>query len=440
MPVRRLHSFSLAIAFLATQSLWGEVKVLKNFTLIDGTGRAPAPSSAMIIDNGRITWVGPAAQLKAPAGAEVTDLTGKFVMPGIINLHGHVGNTLDYVNQDSKIFSRQSVEKQLKDYAAYGVTAVISMGTDKDLMFQIRAEQRAGRPTMARVYTAGQGMILKGGYGGIEGTNEGLSNVSQVETAVAAQAAKGVDFIKLWLDDELGHFPKMPPEMSKAIIDSAHKHNLRALAHVFYYSDAEHLVNQGINGLVHSVRDKPVDQAMIANMKKHGTWQMAGTLSREASMFAYGQTPVFINDPFFTKRVAPATLQLLSSPERQKTITSDPNYSKYPSFLEMAKKNMKMLADNGVKYGFGTDTGPPGRFAGYGEHWELQLMVEAGFTPMQALTAATRSAAEFLGAKDLGTIEKSKWADLLVLDADPLADIKNSRKINKVFIAGNVVN
>ncbi len=425
-------------ALLLAHSLHAEVKVLKNFTLIDGTGRAPVAQSAMIVDNGRISWIGPAAQLKPPAGAEVDDLTGKFVMPGIINLHAHIGNTVD-LTQDAKFYSRKSVEENLHTYALYGVTTVQSLGTDQDLIFQVRNEQRGGRPSVARVYTAGQGFVFEGGYGGLAGATPSYARVGDIEPAVARLADKNVDIVKLWLDDELGTLPRMPPAMTQAIIESARKHGLRTVAHIFYLEDARRLVDQGVAGLAHGVRDKPVDQALIDNMKKRGVWQMAATLSREASMFAYDRTPSFINDPFFTRSVSQRTIQLLSNPARQSANAAVPHFKEYPAFFETAKRNLKRLADSGVKYGMGTDTGPPGRFAGYGEHWELELMVEAGLTPMQALIAATRSGAEFLGAKDLGTLEGSKWADLIVLDANPLTNIKNSRSIHSVYVAGNLV-
>src|SRR5258708_33715563 len=165
-------------------------------------------------------------------------------------------------------------------------------------------------------------------------------------------------------------------------------------------------------------------------MKTHGTWQMAATLSREAAMFVYADTPPFLSDPFFTRGVSPAVIQTLRGPEYQKTISSGSHFREYPSFLETAKKNLRTLVDACVTYGFGTDTGPPGRFPGYFEHWEMELMVEAGLTPMQVLTAATRVAAEFLGAKDPGTVRSPQWARLVVLDRDPLADIRNTRTID----------
>src|ERR1700730_388338 len=266
--------FRHAIALLAilTAPLAAEVKVFKGFTLIDGLGGAPVAGSAMIVDNGRITWVGLTAKLKAPAGAETIDLAGKFVMPGIINLHCHLGNVVD-LTQDKKYYDRQNVEKDLNTYASYGVTAVLSMGTDQDLIFRIRDEQRStGRPSITRVYTAGQGFAFKGGYGGLPGVTFSLQDTSEVEKDVAELAKKKVDIVKMWVDDHLGHMKKMPFEISKAIVDSAHQHGLPAAAHIFYLDDAKRLAGAGVNGFAHSVRDKPVDQELIDRMKKNGNW------------------------------------------------------------------------------------------------------------------------------------------------------------------------
>ena len=442
MPGRIRSSFVacpvLLFALLFATSLFAQVKVLKNFTLIDGTGHAPLPHAAMILENGRIAWVGPEAKLKPPPSAPVTDLQGKYIMPGIINLHVHLGATIG-LDQNEKFFTPENVEKDLKTYASYGVTTVLSMGTDKDSIFKIRDEQRAGRPTETRIYTAGQGFVFKGGYGGLEGVNQGVATVAEVEPAVAAQAAKHVDFIKLWMDDHLGTKKKMPYDIAQAIIESAHRHHLRVIAHIFYLQDAKQLVDYGVDGLAHSVRDKPIDPAFIADMKRHGTWQEAATLSREASMFVYGQTPAFANDPFFTRSISADIVAKLKSPAYQQKMRSDPDFAMYPGFLHTAEHNLKTLADAGVPYAFGTDSGPPGRFPGYFAHWEMELMVQAGLTPMQVITAATCSAARFLHAEDLGTLEKNKWADLIVLDKDPLDDIKNTRTISAVYIAGKRV-
>ena len=174
-------------------------------------------------------------------------------------------------------------------------------------------------------------------------------------------------------------------------------------------------------------------------MKRNGTWLAAASLTREVALSSYATTPPFLNDPFFTRGTTPDVLKTLASPEYQKKMAADPNLRKYPIAEDIEMKNLKKLADAGVRYGFGTDTGVPGRFQGYFEHVELTRMVEAGLTPMQAIVAATGSAAEFLRAKDLGTLEAGKWADLVVLQRDPLADINNSRTIESVYIAGGKV-
>lgn len=412
-----------------------DVAVLTGFTLIDGTGGAAAPGSAMVIKDGRISWVGPAAELKAPVGVRPVDLAGKYVMPGLIDLHVHLGNVKDMV-QDGAYYSADSVNEELGRNASYGVTTVLSMGTDNDQIFAIRDAQRRGRPDVARVYTAGQGLVFSGGYGGLPGLNQPVATVAEAEAAVDAQAAKGVDVIKFWLDDELGAMPKMPAEISEAIIRAAHRNKLRVVAHIFYLEDAQRLVDQGIDGLAHAVRDKPVDQALIASMKQRGVWQLAETLSREASMFAYGERAPFLDDPFFRAGVSPRSLEILGDPKRQATVAAHPHFHDYPQFLEMAQKNLLTLARAGVNYGFGTDAGPPGRFAGYFAHWELALMVESGFTPAEAIATATGRAASFLGSTEIGLIKPNRWADLLVLDANPYEDILNTRKINSVYVAG----
>ena len=437
----KLLFFAALLAFAAGAAL-AETIVLDGFTLIDGNGRQPLSNAAMIIVDGRIQWTGPKAQLKAPAGAAITHLAGKYLMPGIVNLHGHLGNTLE-LTQDPKNFTRDNVEKQLKLYASYGVTSIVSMGTDGDLIFPMRAEQRAGRPHMTRIFTAGRGFTGVGGYPttaqGMKGVPFEVATTAEVDRDVAQLADEKVDLVKIWVDDHLGREKKIPLDLAKAIIAEAHKHGLKVAAHIFYLDDAKALVNAGLDGLAHSVRDKPVDDELIASMKKHGAFQEAATLTREESTFIFAKPGPLLDDPFFTRGVSQGVLATLRSPAYQNKAAADPDYAKYPGFLQSAMQNLKKLADSGVMIGFGTDSGPPGRFQGYFEHWELQLMTEAGLTPMQVITAATHNAAAFLRAKDLGTLERGKWADLIVLGKNPLDDIRNTRSIEMVMIAGNKI-
>jgi imidazolonepropionase-like amidohydrolase len=430
------------ILLLAALPLAAETTVLQHVTLIDGNGGDPVPDAAIVINDGRIQYAGPAGRAKAPKDAQTLDLTGKYVMPGIINLHGHLGNVVD-LQQDPSFYTRENVERNLKLYASYGVTSMVSMGSDKELIFDLRREQRAGRPTICRVFTAGRGFTGYGGYPTTVPGNKGIpfevANEVEIEKDITWLAGKKVDLVKIWVDDHLGREQKISLDLCKTIVEDARKRKMKVAAHVFYLADAKALVDDGLAELAHSVRDKPVDDALIEAMKKHGAIQTA-TLAREASLFAFSKPSPKLQDVFFTRGISPAVLDTLRSPAYQAKQRADHDFDKYPGFLEMAQKNLKRLADAGVKIGFGTDTGPPGRFQGYGEHWEMELMVEAGLTPRQIITAASKTAAEFLGAKELGTIERGHWADLIVLGANPLDDIRNTRKIEAVYIAGNKVN
>jgi imidazolonepropionase-like amidohydrolase len=266
-----------------------------------------------------------------------------------------------------------------------------------------------------------------------------VGSTADVDHDVSLLADKKVDLVKIWVDDHLGREKKIPLDLAKAIIADAHKRGIKVAAHVFYLEDAKELVDAGLDGLAHSVRDKPVDDALIASMKKHGAFQSAATLTREESTFIFAKPGPMLDDPFFTRGLSRDVLATLKSPAYQKKIAVDPDYSKYPGFLKMAMHNLKKLSDAGVKIGFGTDSGPPARFQGYFEQWEMELMNQAGLTPMQIITDATRNAAEFLQAMDLGTLERGKWADLIVLDKNPLENIRNTRAIDMVMIAGNKI-
>lgn len=430
-------AMTLIWALAATPTL-ASVAVLKNFTLIDGTGRPAKPNSALIIDGGRIRWVGPAAELKVPLGARVSDLRGEYVIPGLIDNHVHLA-LVDGLKQDIKYYTRSNVEKQLRLYAAYGITTVQVLGTDKELIYDVRARERASAaPGMARVFTAGRGVVFQGSYGGVAGLPASVATPAEAVKMVDRQADNGADLIKFWMDDELGSYSvRMPYAVSQAIINEAHKRGLKVVAHVFYLDNAKELVREGVDGFAHEIRDRPVDPALLNAMKAKGVWQMAATLSREAS-FTYAKLP-FLDDPFFSRGVSPEVLTELNSPARARKLAASPNFPRYKTIFDLAMSNFARQSKAGIRYGMGTDSGPSGRFPGYFAHWELELMVRAGLTPLQALTAATGANAEFMGAKDLGTIEPSKRADLVVLDKDPLADIRNTRSIRAVYIGGEPV-
>ena len=432
--MRRFFTLSLFTAL----ALSAQVRVLTHATLIDGTGGAPVEDATIVIRGEKIAAVGPSDKVKTPKGADVVDLSGKTIVPGIINLHGHVGNTKG-LNQDRSYFTRERVIDNLRTYAMYGVTTTTSMGTDEDAMISYRDERNRNAFQGARVLTALQGFTTLNGYPttapGVKGVAQEAASASQARTWVDRTAKKGADLIKMWVDTHHGAFPRLPKEVYTAIIEQAHKNKLKAFAHVYELQDAKDLVRAGIDILGHSVRDAEVDQELIDLMKQHDVYY-APTITREQSTYIYHDPPKWLDDPFFTKAVDAELIEQVKT--KHKAAQSDPKLIEQGrKDFEMAMKNAKRLVDAGVKVAFGTDTGPVARFPGFFEHWEAELMVEAGIEPMRVIEAWSKYSAEALGIqKSFGTLEKGKVADLIVLDASPLEDIRNTRKIRAVYLGG----
>jgi imidazolonepropionase-like amidohydrolase len=420
-----------------------ETTVLEGALLIDGSGRPPLTKSVLIIEEGRIRAVGKLGAMRYPEGAEILNLRGKTIMPPLINLHGHLGQTRDGFNAAPDGYTAENVRDQLTKYLAYGVGTVVSLGTDQDLIYRLRDAQRAGELPGARFYSAGRGFGVKGGFppGGPPKMKGAVDRYrpqapEQARADVRELAARKPDFVKIWVDDGFGRLPKMKPEICRAIIEEAHQQGLRVVAHVFYLGDAKALVEAGVDGLGHSIRDQAVDADLINAMKARGVF-LIPTLVRDESTFAYAGPPRWLDDPFFQAGLEIGVLTALKSTAFINQNRANPDLPKLRAAFEMGKKNLKALFDAGVKIGFGTDSGPPTRFQGFFEHRELQLMTESGLTPLQAIVAATRTAAEILGAtSEFGTLAPGKQADFLVLDANPLEDIHNTEELSAVWQAG----
>jgi imidazolonepropionase-like amidohydrolase len=250
--------------------------------------------------------------------------------------------------------------------------------------------------------------------------------------------AMGVDIIKIRVDDNLRTTRKMTPAVYRAVIDEAHRQGKRVAVHIYYLADAKDVLRAGADFIAHSVRDREVDGEFMALLKQRHACYVP-TLMREVSTYVFASRPAFFDDPFFQRYADTAVVRALLNPRRQAQVRRDRAAQTYQRALVRAKRNLKRLFDQGILIAMGTDTGPPGRFQGYFEHLELEQMVDAGMTPMDAIVAATRDAADCLHLTGVGTLDPGQWADFVVLQADPLKDIRNTRSVESVWIAGNQV-
>jgi imidazolonepropionase-like amidohydrolase len=365
--------------------------------VIVGDGRV-IENATIVVNGGKITQVGPAANMKAPAGATRVSLTGKTVMPTIVDTHVHTSQTREALTQD------------LQRRAYYGVSAAMSMGQDTEAAaFELKASPIPGA---ARIFTAGRGMTAP--EPGRTMAPYWISTAAEGRKAVQEQAARKVDIIKIWVDDRDGKFMKLTPELYGAIIDEAHKNKLRVTAHLFTLDDAKGLWKAGIDAFAHGVRDRDVDEEFMSMLKKRPDFVLVPNLPDRG---------VKTDLSWLKDSLQPGELQKLEAgntdrPEAQKT-------------FGIQARNLAKMSAAGVKVAVGSDGNTP-----WAPHVEMADMVAAGMTPAQVIIAATRNGAEFLRMTDTGTIEVGKSADLLVLDANPLDDITNTRKISAVYLRG----
>ena len=397
----------------------GNLRAFVGGTVIDGTGAAPIANAVIIVRDGRIETIGTVGEEIVPTDADVVDTSGKFVVPGMINAHGHVGGTL---GMEGNHYSRENVLRQLGLYGRYGVTTVLSLGGDEEPGVQVRDEQNIPGLDRSRLFVAGT--VVTG---------------DTPETAlklVEKNAALGADFIKIRVDDNLGTIDKMTPAVYKAVIDRAHELELPVASHLFYLDDAKGLLEAGTDFVVHSVRDQGVDDELSRLLIENDVCY-SPTLAREYVMYAYEEIPSFFDDPFFLTEADPAVLEQLKDSERMESVANSPTAQRYKAALSQAQENLQTLSQAGVTIAMGTDTGPPTRFQGYFEHLELALMAEAGMSPIDILVSATGNAARCIGREDIGTLQNGRWADLVVLDKDPLESVENFRAIQSVWIAGS---
>jgi imidazolonepropionase-like amidohydrolase len=418
-----------------------QVVVLRDVRVIDGTGAAPREHVSVVLRGGVIEAIG-GKELKTPAGAEVRDLTGKTMMPGLISAHSHLGLLVDDAENSATAYTRGNVTAELKQFERYGVTTIMSLGVNRDLVYELREEQRMGRLGGTTILTAGRGIGVPGGAPGLPAREDQIYRPATVEEArkdVQELAGHHADIVKIWVDKQHGTAPEMKPEIYKAVIEEAHKDGLRVAAHEYALEDAKRLVADGVDVLAHSVRDRGVDSAFVQAMKQHHVWYIP-TFTVDESFYVYAERPAFMRATFFQQAAGPELMAKLNTDAYGEKVMGDPQTEQHESDFAQGQKNLKKLYKAGVLVGFGTDSGAmPGRIPGFAEHRELELMVRAGLTPMQAICAATGENAKLLHVTDRGTIAVGKRADLLVVNGDPLTDIRNTRQIFAVYHDGRSV-
>src|SRR5438552_13094606 len=403
--MRALKIFVGMLIGLCSFVVWGQqtrkATLFEGARLILGDGGAPIESSAFIVANDRFTSVGRKGELQAPPGAARVDLTGKTVIPALVDVHSHFG----FLNQrdgsmSKENFNRQNLLDHLKRYAYHGFAAAISMGTDfGELPYQLREETNPGA---ALFRTVGRGLAWPGSGPNDPARNDVpyvVTTIEQARQAVRDLAPHRPDFVKIWVDDRNKTQKKLPPELYGAAIDEAHKYNLRAIAHVYDLEDAKGLVRAGIEGFTHLVRDAEVDEEFLQLLRAHPGVFVTPTLGMTSRALESGR-PAWLDDPLLHETIPPAEIKRL---EGQFSNRTPAQLATTRASWDLQVRNLTKMRAAGVKVVLGSDSaGDPGRTMGWHAIWELDALVKAGMTPSDAIVASTRLAAETVNLDQLG--------------------------------------
>jgi imidazolonepropionase-like amidohydrolase len=414
------------------------VTMFEGARLILGTGAAPIENSAFIVENDGFSSVGRKGELRLPSGAARVDLTGKTVMPAMVDVHAHLGFLKQLDGSMSKAnFNRENLVDHLQRYAYHGFAGVISVGTDMgELPYQLREETIPGA---ALFRTVGRGLAWPGSGPFDPARNDVpyvVTTVAEARRAVQDLAPRHPDFVKIWVDDRNHTQQKLTPELYGAAIDEAHKYNLRTIAHVFDLEDAKGLTRAGVEGFMHLVRDKEVDEEFLQLLRQHPGMFVTPNLGITSRGLDSGR-PAWLDDPLLHETIPPGEIRRL---ENQFTNRKPEQLANTRASWDLQTRNLAKMRAAGVRVVLGSDSaGDPSRTIGWHAIREVDALGKAGMTPAEVIVASTRLAAETLRLDQLGTVAPGKSADFVVLNANPLENIANTRKIYKVYLRGQEV-
>jgi imidazolonepropionase-like amidohydrolase len=413
----------------------GTVALYSGARLIVGDGGV-IEGGAFLVRNGQIAAIGNKGAVDAPAGAARLDLTGKTVMPAMINAHVHIGYE-GYTTWGAENYTAQNVLDHLEREAFYGVAATQSVGSSPlEPSLQFERDQRAGKfPPASRFFfmpgmappNGGPDAILMKGTSVLHAVYE-VSTAAEARAAVSMMAGRQLKHVKIWVDDRRGTYPKMTPEVYNAVIDEAHTHHMLVHAHAIAMEDQKAVVRAGADVLVHTVANEKLDEELIALLKeKKPYWTTVIGLG--------DRSEACDGDPFIDQSYPAAALAAIRQNGCGAATANAANRE------AMLANNVPKMVAAGARLVLGTDAGITARHAfGWADHHEIARWVDLGLTPAQAIAAATARPAELLGIKDLGTLAVGKSADFIVLDANPLENIRNTRKIANVYLRGARLN
>ena len=431
-------AFCTAVASLGWTAFAQQAVVYEGARFIIGDGSSAIENSRFVVQNGHITAMGKAVTV--PAGATRVNLGGKTVMPAMINVHVHIGYE-KYTSWGAGNYTPENVLDHLQREAFYGTAATQSVGSSPlEASLQFQRDQQAGKfPAASRFLfmpgyappNGGPDEVLREATNALHAINE-VSTAEEARASIRKIAALGIKAVKIWVDDRRGTYPKMTPEVYHAIIDESHKHGMLVHAHATTLADQKAVVRAGADVLVHLVQSEKLDDEYLALLKeKKPYWATVISLA--------DPTAVCEHDPFFEQAMPASVIAKIRATTVRRPLAPScgppaPNAGTREAIVEY---NFPRMIAAGARIVLGTDTGiEPGHTFGSGEHVEMARWVQLGLTPLQAITAATQRPAELLGLKDMGTLAVGKRADFIVLDANPLEHIRNTRTISSVYLDG----